>query len=312
MGWFPPRRGRPDSRSDSAGRDGGGPDRPERDRLEPNGDDDELYRHALERVAGPAPDPYLALRLIEPRLAGRRRPRALWVLGAAAAISVALALAGTRASDRGVGVRVVSPDDSTPSAGSTAVAYPAATTTGSEVESGWTLDASTTVQTVPAPDAPGASTSEVAAPNGDPGSIDTTTPDGADSDGSGDQTRPAPTTRPAPGRPAGATTSVDPGRGPVPGGTNAGSAPEPSPAPDRTTTTVRGGIDYPCAGGKVTITFDGRAMHLVAVTPTRGFAYEVEKADSDRIEVRFTGSSRDVRLRLSNDGGTVVSETDSG
>ena len=53
-------------------------------------------------------------------------------------------------------------------------------------------------------------------------------------------------------------------------------------------------------------------MHLVAVTPAKGFAYEVDKVESDRIDVRFTGSSRDVQLRLSIDGGAVVAETNPG
>ena len=270
-----------------------------------------MYRHALERVAGPAPDPYLALRMIEPRLTGRRRPRALWVLGAAAAIAVALALAGTRASDRGVGVRVVSPDDSTPSTRSTTVSSLPTPTTDGDVDPGGNGGASSTGGTsVATLDSPSVPASESASTD-DPGETGSTTPDGTEADRSGDPTRPAPAPRPPPSRPTGATTSVDPRGVPDPGGTSPGPSPVPS-APVRSTTTVTGAVDYPCAGGKVTVTFDGRAMHLVAVTPAKGFAYEVDKVESDRIDVRFTGSSRDVQLRLSIDGGAVVAETNPG
>ena len=330
MAWFPPRRGRPGSGPDRDGPDrdgsnrdgsnrdgsnrdgagGFGADRFEPERTEPKGDDDdELYRHALERVAGPAPDPYLALRMIEPRLTGRRRPRALWVLGAAA-IAVALALAGTRGSDRGVGVRVVSPDDSTPSTRSITVSSLPTPTTDGDADPGGNGGSSSTAGT-PVATVESSSVPAESAPTDDPGETGSTTPDGTEADRSGDPTRPAPAPRPPPSRPTGATTSVDPRGVPDPGGTSPGPSPVPS-APVRSTTTVTGAVDYPCAGGKVTVTFDGRAMHLVAVSPAKGFAYEVDKVESDRIDVRFTGSSRDVQLRLSIDGGAVVAETNPG
>jgi hypothetical protein len=76
-----------------------------------------------------------------------------------------------------------------------------------------------------------------------------------------------------------------------------------------TTTTVEAGPDpftrtYSSAGGSITVSWNGTALSLDAVTPAPGYSAEVEDQRADRVRVRFEGDD-DSRIEIRVEDGEV-------
>jgi hypothetical protein len=148
--------------------------------------------------------------------------------------------------------------------------------------------------------------SQVIVPAGRPGDSTSTTRVTSASTPTGGS---ATTTMPAPG-----ATSARPGPDAGPEGTagetSAPAAGETTPAttattaPDETQT-------YVAPGGRATVRFAGGALTLVDFSANPGYTAEVQKAETDDVEVRFrpaAGAESRIRVRIEN--GSVSSETE--
>ena len=76
-----------------------------------------------------------------------------------------------------------------------------------------------------------------------------------------------------------------------------------------TTTEAEGGPapftrTYSSAGGSITVSWNGSALSLDAVTPAEGYSAEIEDQRADRVRVRFEGAG-DSRIEIRVEDGEV-------
>ena len=63
---------------------------------------------------------------------------------------------------------------------------------------------------------------------------------------------------------------------------------------------------YPSTGGSITVSWNGSALSLLAVSPAAGFQSEIEDNDSLRIRVRFRDGDGDSRIEVRVSDGELI------
>jgi len=262
--------------------------------------DDERFRRLLGELAGPAPDPYAHLEAVQTRLLGlqRRHTRRRTALVAAAAVvlmaSGAAALVGQDNVERIQTPQNTAGTVQVPSTGNVVVS--ASTTTG---------DSSSTVAPTGSAPTGGSGTSGGEAPASEPPRASEPTTAGSTPSGSATVVdHPSTTTTAEPPTSNAVVPSTTAPNGSVPTSTTVTTA-----ASSTTTTVGSSSHTFSNAGNSVTVRFDGTTVTLSSYQPAAGMtASVVDAGPSDRVEVRFQGSSGgDVRIRVRvKDGALVV------
>lgn len=256
--------------------------------------DDELFRVALQRVAGPEPDAYSSLeafagvRRVLPRRSRATGPR-LAVLAAAAAVLLLLAAVNRRAASgihpAATTATVASSPVTTAAKGMSSIIVTAPTT------------ASTSAPTPPSTVATAAVTTEILTETSDGSTPSDRAVDAAGGDagageggsggirGNGSGRGPNPSTARTPTSAGGAVTTT-----PLAPATTAPPAPAPTAAP-----TPR---RFAVTGGRVTVTVQNGAFGRPTVVTDAGWEADVRRADATRIEIRFKNDGNDITARL--------------
>ena len=60
----------------------------------------------------------------------------------------------------------------------------------------------------------------------------------------------------------------------------------------------------------MTVNVTSGRLSLVAVSPSAGWSYQVEKLESDRIEVEFENADSDAKIEIRTDDGRLEVELD--
>jgi hypothetical protein len=79
---------------------------------------------------------------------------------------------------------------------------------------------------------------------------------------------------------------------------------------DSSATAFDGTYQYSVTGGSVTVSITNGRLSLVAVSPAAGWSHQIDKLESDRIEVEFESADSDAKIEIRTDDGRLEVELD--